>query len=292
MITVEVDRLELRYGATTALRDISFRLDGPGICGVLGHNGSGKSSLFSVLAAFRRASGGAVRIDGEPVFENPRNTRRICLIRESGDTVESGDRVAEALTLAAELRPDWDADYAAALVDKFGIGTRKRLRELSRGRRSALGVVLGLASRAPLTIFDETYLGMDAPSRMAFYDELIAEQGTRPRTFLLASHLIDEVAPLLERVVLLDDGRLAAFEEVDALLARGVSVTGPAGAVAGIVEGLQVIGGRTLGQTRQAVVYGELDDGRRAAAVAANVELGPLSLQELIIHLAGKGERA
>ncbi|MGO1052738.1 ATP-binding cassette domain-containing protein [Crossiella sp. CA198] len=292
MITVEVDRLELRYGATTALRDISFRLDGPGICGVLGHNGSGKSSLFSVLAAFRRASGGAVRIDGEPVFENPRNTRRICLIREAGDTVESGDRVAEALALAAELRPDWDADYAAALVDKFGIGTRKRLRELSRGRRSALGVVLGLASRAPLTIFDETYLGMDAPSRMAFYDELIAEQSVRPRTFLLASHLIDEVAPLLERVVLLDDGRLAAFEEVDALLARGVSVTGPAGLVAGIVEGLQVIGERTLGQTRQAVVYGELDADRRAAALAANVELGPLSLQELIIHLAGKGERA
>ncbi|MCO1574471.1 ABC transporter ATP-binding protein [Crossiella sp. SN42] len=291
-LTVEVAGLGLRYGATTALRDIGFRLTGPGICGVLGRNGSGKTSLLSVLAAFRRPSEGTVLLDGEPVFENPRNTRRICLIREAGDTVESGDRVGGALDLAAELRQDWDQEYAEELLAKFRIGPKQRLSELSRGRRSALGVVLGLASRAPLTIFDETYLGMDAPARMTFYDELLADHIAHPRTFLLASHLIDEMAPLLERVLLLDNGRLAVFEEAEDLRSRGVSVTGDEDAVAQIVAGLEVIGERRLGRTRQAVVYGELDADRRAAAEVAGVEVGPLSLQELIVHLTGAEERA
>ena len=97
-----------------------------------------------------------------------------------GDTVEHdwpGDRVKDALALAAELRPDWDADYAEKLVDRFALPPKKRLGQLSSGQRSALGITLGLASRSPLTMLDESYLGMDAPSRYAFYDELLADFG-------------------------------------------------------------------------------------------------------------------
>lgn len=284
---VQAERLGLNYGETAALREVSFQLAGPGIVGVLGRNGSGKTSLLSVLAAFREASAGRITLNGEEIFENRRATRQICLIREAGDTVESGDRVSEALRLAAHLRAGWDAGYAEELLAKFQIRPEQKLRELSRGRRSALGVVLGLACRAPVTIFDETYLGMDAHARTTFYDELLAEHMRHPRLFLLASHLIDEVAPLLESVLLLDGGRLVAFEPVDELLARGVSVTGPTEAVARVVDGLEVIAEKRLGGTVRAVVYGELGAERRAAAESASVELGPLSLQELVIHLTG-----
>ncbi len=82
-LDIEAKGLELRYGAVTALDDLSFDLSGGRIYGLLGRNGAGKTSLLSVLAGFRKASGGTVLVDGQPVFENPRVTRRVCLIRET-----------------------------------------------------------------------------------------------------------------------------------------------------------------------------------------------------------------
>jgi ABC-2 type transport system ATP-binding protein len=103
---------------------------------LIGRNGSGKTSLLSVLAAFRRATGGAVRVDGEDPFENERVVREICLIRESGDIIDS-ERCGRVLALARRLRPDWDQEYADRLVDRFGLPLRKRPQQLSRGQRSA-----------------------------------------------------------------------------------------------------------------------------------------------------------
>jgi len=102
---VEVAGLRLSYGAVTALDDLSFTLAGGRIYGLLGRNGSGKTSLLSVLAGFRKASAGTVLVDGEPVFENPRSTRRVCLIRETGDTGDKDERVRDALYTATRLRP-------------------------------------------------------------------------------------------------------------------------------------------------------------------------------------------
>jgi ABC-2 type transport system ATP-binding protein len=70
-LSIDVDKLHLRYGDVTALDDLSFRLDGGKIYGLLGRNGAGKSSLLAVLAAFRQATAGEARIDGQPIFENP-----------------------------------------------------------------------------------------------------------------------------------------------------------------------------------------------------------------------------
>ena len=84
-LDIEAKGLELRYGAVTALDDLRFHLTGGRIYGLLGRNGSGKTSLLSVLAGFRKASGGTVLVDGQPVFENPRVTRLL------GNAVITGD---------------------------------------------------------------------------------------------------------------------------------------------------------------------------------------------------------
>jgi ABC-2 type transport system ATP-binding protein len=114
---IEVAGLRLRYRDVTALDDLSFALPGGRIHGLLGRNGSGKTSLLSVLAGFRKASGGTVLIGGQPVFENPGVTRHVCLIRETGDVGDRDERVGEALYTATRLRPGWDGDYADTLVD-------------------------------------------------------------------------------------------------------------------------------------------------------------------------------
>jgi ABC-2 type transport system ATP-binding protein len=284
-LDIEVAGLRLDYGAVTALDGLSFTLPGGRIYGLLGRNGSGKTSLLSVLAGFRRPSGGTVRIDGQPVFENPRITRRVCLIRETGDTGDRDDRVGYALWTAARLRPGWDADYADSLVDRFEIPRRKKLRELSLGQRSALGMTFGLATRAPVTLLDESHLGMDAPSRAAFSDELLADFIAHPRTIVISTHLIDELSRLFEQVVIIDRGRLVLQDETEVLRARGADVTGPAEAVDRFVAGRTVLRERQLGRTKSAMVYGGLDEDHRRQARDAGLDLGPVALQDLFVHL-------
>jgi ABC-2 type transport system ATP-binding protein len=284
MFTIEVDDLRLRFGDTVALDGLSFRLDGGKICGLLGRNGSGKTSLLSLLAAFRRPSAGSIRVDGENPWENPGLVSRICLIRESGDVYDS-EKVSCVVRVAAQLRRSFDRDYADRLIERFQIPTGKTVQSLSRGQKSALGIVLGLACRAPLTMFDESYLGMDAPSRYAFYEELLADYSAHPRTIIISTHLIEEVSSLFEEVLIIDRGKLIAHDEADVLRSRGVAVSGPADVVDTFTAGLTVLGTQRLGGTKSATVFGDLNETQVSAARLAGLELGPVSLQDLFVHL-------
>lgn len=284
-LRIAVDHVRLAYGDVLALDDVTFSLEPNRIYGLLGRNGSGKTSLLSVLAAFRRQTSGEVRVDDQPVFENPVITSQIAFIRESGDTVEESEKAKEALRYAEYLRPNWDADYAAALIDRFGVPMDTKIGDMSRGKRSALGIVLGLAARAPITMFDETYLGLDAPSRYAFYDEILNDYMAHPRTFIISTHLIEEVSRIFEEVLIIDKGKLLIHTETDSLLSQGVALTGPIDIVDRHSNGLTMIGERQLGRTKSVMLYGAVDDTRLQQARADGLELEPIALQDLFVHL-------
>jgi ABC-2 type transport system ATP-binding protein len=285
---IEVRNLTLRYSETLAIDDLSVRLTGGKIYGLLGRNGSGKTSLLTVLAAFRQPSSGTVLIAGEPPFENQRITEQICLIRDEIDTYGT-TTVSKALAFAASFRPYWDEEYAIHLAEKFKLPMKKRISALSRGMKSALSITLGLASRAPLTIFDESYLGMDAPARYTFYEELLADYLAHPRTIILSTHLIEELGSLFEEILIIDRGRLLLHEETDTLRAKGVTVTGPAETVdrfiATVGAGLTVLGEQQLGGTKSTTAYGQLDPVDRERARVDGLDLGPVPVQDLFVHL-------
>jgi ABC-2 type transport system ATP-binding protein len=289
-LPVEVKDLTIRYGDTVAVDGLSLRLDGGKIYGLLGRNGSGKTSVLSAVAAFRKATSGAVLVDGAEPFENAELTRQICFVRDRVDAQDT-DQVRAVLKMARSLRPNWDEEYAQALIERFRLPLKKRIGALSRGAKSALSVTLGLAARAPLTIFDEAYLGMDAPSRYAFYEELLNDYIAHSRTIIISTHLIEEVGSLFEEVVIIDKGKLVAHDETEALRARGVAVTGPAEAVEAFTAGRTVLGDQRLGGTRSTTVYGQLTDEERARARDAGLELGPVGLQDLFVHLTAEERR-
>ena len=282
---VEIRNITQQFDEVTALDNISFTIEGDQIHGLLGRNGSGKSTLLNIIAGFREPTSGEVLIDGEPVFENADVMQRIALIRESGDTVESSEKVSEALRFAEYLRPNWNADRANELLEKFEVSPKSKINSLSRGRRSGLGIALGLAASAELTMLDETYLGLDAPSRYLFYDELLSEFMERPRTFVLSTHLIEEVARVLENIVIIDQGKLLLHDPQEQIVGRGAAVTGNEQDVDAFVASMTIIGERQLGRTKSVMVYGDFDDQLRSAARATGLELESLGLQDLFVHL-------
>lgn len=283
---IDVRNLTVRFGDVVALDDVSFSLAGGKIYGLLGRNGSGKTTLLSLLAAFRAPKRGTVLVGGAEPYENGAVVENVCLIREKGLAVD-GATVKDVLNDAEIFRPRWDADYAARLCDMFQLLPKKTIAKLSRGQQSALGITVGLASRAPVTIFDESYLGLDVPSRYAFYDELLQDYMEHPRTLILSSHLIEEVGRLFEEVLILDRGRLVSHQETSTLVASGAAVTGPAHLVDEVTKGLTVLAERQLGGTKSTTVYGEISEDVRARARAAGLELGPVGLQDLFVHLTG-----
>lgn len=288
-LSLSAQNVSLRYGSVPALNDIDFTLAEPGIHGLLGRNGSGKTSLLSLIAGLRKPSAGQILIDGEPVFENESAMGQVCIIRESGD-MEISDSVAYALEFAAWMRPNWNDALARSLLARFGLDLDKKVSALSRGQRAALASTLGLAARAPLTLFDESYLGMDAPSRQLFYDALLEDYMEHPRVIVLSTHLIEEVAKLFERLLIIDEGRVLHNESAETMRGRGVTITGPAARIDPLVPELTLLNTRELGPTKSIAVR-DPSETVLARAREAGLEIGPIPLQDLFIHLTAKGDR-
>ena len=135
-----------------------------------------------------------------------------------------------------------------------------------------------------MTIFDEP-LGLDVVARSLFYERLLADYVEHPRTILISTHLIDEVSRLLEHVLVLDQGRLIIDEEAEALRSRAFTVTGSASQVATFTAGKRLLGGEQFGSLVSATLLGNADASERRQAAALGLELTPVSLQQLIIHL-------
>ncbi len=152
--------------------------------------------------------------------------------------------------------------------------------------RSAVGIVIGLAARAELTLFDEPY-GLDAVARQLFYDRLLAEFAEHPRTIVLSTHLINEVADLLEHVVMLDHGQVVLDAPADEVRGTGMTVSGQATAVEEFVAGRTVWHRQRLGSRASVTIADPLDPGAQAQARTLRLSLEPLSLQQLLVHAAG-----
>lgn len=150
---VEVRDLTKSYGNLTALNHVSFSLEAEKIYGLLGRNGAGKTTLMQIIAAQQFATDGNVSVFGEPPYENSRVLSQVCFVKDN-QKYPYGYRVIDVLDQAALFFPQWDREYARALSDAFRLPMNRRMKALSRGMLSTTGVVVGLASRAPLTIFD------------------------------------------------------------------------------------------------------------------------------------------
>lgn len=272
-----------------ALHDVDLLL-APGVVhGLLGRNGSGKTTLLSLLAAFRRPSHGTVLVDGEDPFENERVLEGTCFVRESGDVMED-ENVKTNLDFVAAMRPGFDRSYAEDLLDQFEVPLRTKVGALSRGQKSAVGASVGLATRAPLTILDEVYLGMDAPSRYRFYQALLTDYVEHPRTVVLSSHLIGELDRVLERVTILHRGEVLLSDSADSLQCRGSTLTGARTAVDAVVAELavDVLARTELGGTVQVTVVGHLSAEVLDHVRRAGLEVGPVALQDLFVHLTDR----
>jgi len=287
---VEVTGLSKRFKDVVALDDVSLSLHENTIHGLLGRNGAGKTTLMQLLTGQDFPPHGTVRVFGQHPVENAAVLRRICFIKESQKYPENFT-AGHVLRSASWFYEGWDQGFADQLVREFRLPLKREIKKLSRGQLSAVGVIVGLAARAPLTFFDEPYLGLDAVARQLFYDRLLEDYAEHPRTVVLSTHLIDEVANLLERVILIDQGRILIDDEAENARRAATTVAGRADAVDAFAAGREVLHRSGLGGLSAVTVRGQLSDQDRAAADAAGLDLSPVSLQDLVVRTTSGTDR-
>jgi ABC-2 type transport system ATP-binding protein len=288
---VRANGLTKRYGSFTAVDAVDLNFEENRIYGLLGRNGAGKTTIMQMLTGQLFADAGELEVFGREPAEHADVLRRMCFIAESQRYPESF-KASHVFKAAPWFFEHWDAAFAEQLISDFRLPLNRYIKKLSRGQLSAVGVIVGLASRAPLTFFDEPYLGLDAVARHIFYDRLLEDYAEHPRTIVLSTHLIDEVANLLEHVILIDQGRILFDRDADELRGSATTVAGPRAAVESFVADRPVIGREGLGGLASATIDGRLDQGDRIQAAELGLELAPVSLQQLIIHLTGADLRA
>ncbi|SFE34040.1 ABC-2 type transport system ATP-binding protein [Actinopolyspora alba] len=267
-----------RYGDTVALDDVSLGFTENRIHGLLGRNGAGKTTIMQILTGQNFETSGNVKVFGEHPYENDRVLRDVCFIKESQKYPDMF-AVHHALTAASLVYDNWDAELAEELVEEFALPLKRRIRKLSRGQMSTVGIIIGLASRAPLTFFDEPYLGLDAVARHRFYDRLLADYAEHPRTIVLSTHLIDEISDLIEHVTLVDKGRVLLDEDTDKLRASAVTVTGPARAVEEFAANHTELQREQLGGFLRVTLSGALPE-----RTPEDLHVEPVSLQQLVVQ--------
>lgn len=286
-IALTCGNLSKKYGRTYALRNLNLQLEENVIYGLLGRNGAGKTTLLNMIAGGIFPDCGTIEVRGKKLGrgELPRD---FCFVREKNKHF-GGARVIEILQVAANFHPNWDWTFAHELIKTFQLDPHKKIRQLSRGTESLVGNIIGLASRAPLTLYDEPVLGLDVLMRERFYKALLEDYANHPRTILLSTHLIDEIATVTEKVYIIEAGSLLLHDEMDRIRMSAHLIRGNSEAVASFTAGKRVLHTETYGRGTLAAIYEKLDDGDMQQARAMDISIENLTLQKFFSYLIEGG---
>jgi ABC-type multidrug transport system ATPase subunit len=211
--TIEIDHLTKRYGATTAVDDLTLRVPKGSVCGLLGPNGAGKTTTFKCMLGLAPSSWGTVRFDGVPLA--PQTFERLAYVPEKS-TLYEWMTGAEHLEVVRRSYTRYDSARAAELTALFGLDQRKKVRELSKGQHTALMLVLAFCTRPEILVLDEPASGLDPVHQRSVLD-LVIDAAAGGATVIFSSHQITQVERAADRLAIVKGGRLILEGDLDTL---------------------------------------------------------------------------
>lgn len=276
---IEVKNLTKQFGQVTAVDNITLTFEPGRIYGLLGRNGAGKSTLLNIISNRIFPGSGEVLIDGERARENDKALGKLYLMSEKNYYPENM-KIDEIFRWTKTFYPDFDRDCAYELARQFGLATNKSVRTLSTGYASIFKLIIALSVQTPYVMLDEPVLGLDANHRSLFYRILIEQYSKNPRTIILSTHLIEEVASVIEDVIIIKGGKLLKNESCESLLSSGYTVAGAQKNVDAFIQDKNIIGADNLGGLKTAYILGP-----RPQNLPEGLEITRLDLQKLFIQL-------
>jgi len=239
---IEISGVRKRFGSRRVVEGVDLEVAKGEIFVLLGRNGAGKTTLIRTLLGLLRPDGGSVRVLGfDPRRGGLEVRRRVGYLAED-EALYGWMRVSGAILFVAPFYPTWDADLAERYRRLFDLPPRARVRDLSKGQKVRLGLLLALAHRPEVVLLDDPTMGLDPILRKEFLRDVVTHLQESGATVLFSSHLLYEVEPVADSLAILDRGRIVRRasaeklrEEVKRLIVPAEAIRRPPG-IPGVLD--------------------------------------------------------
>lgn len=279
-MSIEVKNVSKSFGSTCALGGVSINLEENRIYGLLGRNGAGKTTLLNIITNRIFADEGEVLVDGLSSMENDEALSKIYMMGEK-NYYPDNMKIKEIFRWTKEFYPSFDMDYAKKLADLFELNLSKNVKSLSTGYNSIFKVIIALSVNTAYVLLDEPVLGLDANHRDLFYKLLIEKYSSHPATYVISTHLIEEVSNIIEDVIIIKKGKIIKNETREELMSVGYTVSGMASLVDEFIKGKEVIGTDSIGGLKSAYIMGQII----RTDIPKGLEITKMDLQKLFVQL-------
>ena len=282
----EVKHLTKRFGAVTALDDISFQVDSGSIFGLVGSNGAGKSTFLRTAAGVYRPDAGSVLIDGGEPFENLSVKGNVCFISDYPYFPRAAT-LTDMEDLFSHTYPHWDKERFHYLCSCFPLDTKQRILNMSKGMQRQAAILCALGARPTHLLLDEIFDGLDPVMRQLLKRILSGEVSDRGMTVVIASHNLRELEDICDHVGLFHRGGVIFDRELDSLklgISRVQAMFRPMPDRSAF-DSFDLVTLRTQGSLVDFVARGTQEDilAKLSAMNPVFSELLPLTLEEVFI---------
>ncbi len=280
MKTITVDKISKNFKNVVALDNVCTEFEFGKIYGLLGRNGAGKSTLIKIMTNRIFPDNGDIKIGGETTTENSKMHELIYFMTE--ENFYATMKCKAIFDVTESFYPSFNKAQAYEYAELFGLNMKQKFSNLSTGYKNILKLIIALCQDLPYLVFDEPVVGLDAYHRELFYKLLLKCYGEGERTIILATHLIEEVASIVEDVVIIDNGRVLLADSAENIISKGYSVGGAPALVSAYSEGKNVIDSEEIGGLRINYILEEKPD-----VIDSNLIVSALSLQKIFVRLTG-----
>jgi ABC-2 type transport system ATP-binding protein len=213
---IETHELKKSYGKHEAVKGLNLSVEDGSVCAFLGQNGAGKSSTIKMLLGMIHPTSGSGSVFGHSIDRESESLR----IRQEVAFVAEDKRLYDYMTVDEILRftrsffPAWDNAFERLLLDRFELPLNRRVRQLSKGMRTKLALLLGFARGSRLLILDEPTEGLD-PVAIEDVLQIVVSLAAQGKTVFFSSHQIAEVEQVADHVLMIDRGKLVLDAPMD-----------------------------------------------------------------------------
>lgn len=285
MTELTTEHLIKQFGNRVVLDDINLTLKPNMIYGLLGRNGAGKSTLLSILANQISASSGTINWDKTPLTGRDHPLQAIYLMSEQ-NLFNKENRLKKIMKDTALLQGAFNQTLADEMLADFELNPKQKLNQLSTGYRTIFKTIVALCVPADYVFLDEPILGLDANHRVLLYRYILEAYENRPRTFVLSTHIIEEIANLIEHVLILDRSRIIVDDDLETVLDHSYQISGPKEDVLAYCQELPILASEQIGTLYTNYLYTELPADR---VIPDRVAIKHVDLQTIFIKLTEKG---
>jgi ABC-2 type transport system ATP-binding protein len=278
MNVVETSGLGKRYGRTWALRDAALAIPAGFVVALVGPNGAGKTTLLHMSVGLTCPTAGQVTVLGSEPAGSPAALDQIAFVAQDAPLYKNLP-VADMLHLTRNLNRRWDQRRAEARLGELSIPLDRKVGKLSGGQQAQLALTLALARRPRLLVLDEPLASLDPLARHDFMASLMAAVAEEGLSVVLSSHVIADLERMADYLIVLSHGQVQVAGEVEELLARHSTLTGPAAAADDMTERLAVVYARRAGTVAHLLVR----NSGAAEPAPTGWEAHPVGLEELVL---------